>query len=148
MLRDEFDLPVGYSGHELGYLPTLVAVAMGAVAVERHYTLDKAMMGFDHKISLEPDEMFAMVRDIRAIGAIQGDGLKAVSETEMITRNKYHVSMASSQAIKAGTIITRDMIRYRNPGTGIPAKHEYMVLGKRSINDIQEDTLLNTDMFE
>jgi len=148
MLRNEFGLTVGYSGHELGYLPTLVAVAMGAVAVERHYTLDKAMVGFDHKLSLEPDELISMVRDIRVIGLTQGDGLKEVSEAEMVTRNKYHVSMASSQAIKAGTIITKDMIQYRNPGTGIPAKNENMVLGKRTINDIQEDTLLTLDMFE
>jgi sialic acid synthase SpsE len=147
-LGDEFGLPVGYSGHELGYLPTLVAAAMGAVAVERHYTLDKNMEGFDHKISLEPDELISMVRDIRAISAIQGDGSKAVSETEMITRNKYHVSMASSQPIAKGTIITRDMVRYRNPGTGIPAKKENQVIGKRAVNDIQEDILLNLDMFE
>ena len=61
VFRQRYGLPVGYSGHELGYVPTLAAVALGAVAVERHFTLDKTMEGFDHRISLEPQELMAMV---------------------------------------------------------------------------------------
>jgi sialic acid synthase SpsE len=120
VLKDKFDLSVGYSGHELGYLPTLTAVAMGAVAIERHYTLNNDMTGFDHKMSLNPEDFIAMIRDIRNIEKIKGTGEKNVSETEWITRRKYHVSMASAKDIPAGTELTPSMVSYRNPGIGIP----------------------------
>ena len=148
ILKERYRLPVGYSGHELGYLPTVVAVAMGAQMVERHFTLDKTMVGFDHKMSLEPDELIAMVRDIRNVPKIRGTGEKQVSETEWITRRKYHVSMASAVAIPAGATLTEAMVSYRNPGTGIPSKQAHTVLGKRAVRDIPADVLLAADMFE
>lgn len=148
VLKDRYGLTVGYSGHELGYLPTVVAVAMGAQLVERHYTLDKAMVGFDHKMSLAPDELIAMVRDIRDVAKIQGTGQKEISETEWITRRKYHVSMASAEAIPSGTVLTESMVTWRNPGTGIPTKMAHQVLGKRAKQTIPADELLSIDMFE
>lgn len=148
VLRTRYDLPVGYSGHEIGYLPTVSAVSMGAQVVERHYTLDKSMTGFDHKMSLEPDELISMIRDIRALSDIKGPGVKEVSDTEWITRNKYHVSMASACDIKLGEKLTDAMVSYRNPGTGIPAKLARSILGKVAVMDIQSDVLLSTDMFE
>lgn len=148
VLRERYGLAVGYSGHELGYLPTVVAVALGAQMVERHFTLDKTMVGFDHKMSLEPDEFIAMVRDIRNVRKIRGTGEKRVSETEWITRRKYHVSMASAVSIPAGTEISETMVSYRNPGTGIPSKLAHTVLGKRAVRDIPADALLSVDMFE
>lgn len=147
-LKQRYGLKVGYSGHEIGYFPTLLAAARGAEMVERHFTLDKTMTGFDHKISLEPDELIAMVRHIRAIPTIVGSGRKAVSETEWITRRKYHVSMASATSIPAGSVLTEAMIVYRNPGTGIPCKLAHTVLGKRALRDIPEDELLTAEMFE
>ncbi len=148
VLKERYGLAVGYSGHELGYLPTVIAVAMGAQLVERHYTLDKMMTGFDHKMSLAPDELIAMVRDIRNVPRIQGAGQKEISDTEWITRRKYHVSMASAAAIPAGTVLTEAMVAWRNPGTGIPTKMAYMVLGKRVKREIPADELLSIEMFE
>lgn len=148
VLKSRYGLRTGYSGHEIGYLPTLLAAARGAQLVERHFTLSKSMIGFDHKISLEPDELIAMVRDIRAIDAVVGSGQKTVSETEWITRRKYHVSMASACEIPAGTILTNDMVTYRNPGTGIPCKMAHTVIGKRAARTIPADELLNVEMFE
>ena len=110
VLKENFGLPTGYSGHELGYLPTLTSVAMGAVAIERHYTLDNNMTGFDHKMSLNPQDFVAMVKDIRSIEKIKGTGEKNVSEAEWITRHKYHVSMVSSQDIIKGEELTVDMV--------------------------------------
>jgi sialic acid synthase SpsE len=147
VLREKFDLPIGYSGHELGYLPTIAAVSMGAVAIERHYTLSKDMAGFDHKMSLSPDELTKMIRDIRNIQDIKGNGKKHVSETEWITRRKYHVSMASMQPIAAGTILTKDMITYRNPGTGLPPKDAEKVMGKKALKNIPKDELIFEEMF-
>jgi len=148
VLKESFDLPVGYSGHELGYLPTLAAVAMGAIAIERHYTLNNNMTGFDHKMSLNPKDFIAMIRDIRNIEKIKGTGEKNVSETEWITRYKYHVSMASSQYIPLGVELTADMVVYRNPGTGIPSKNAHNIIGKKALQDIPADELLSLEMFE
>jgi sialic acid synthase SpsE len=147
VLKDKFGLPTGYSGHELGYLPTLTAVAMGAVAIERHYTLDNDMTGFDHKMSLNPEDFIAMVKDIRSVEKIKGTDKKSVSETEWITRKKYHVSMASSQDIPAGSELTVNMVTYRNPGTGIPAKDAHKIIGRKALKNIPADELLNLDMF-
>lgn len=148
VLRKRYGLRTGYSGHEMGYLPTLTAVARGAELIERHYTLDSTMVGFDHKISLEPDELINMIRQIRSIRKIIGSGEKVVSENEWITRRKYHVSIASKVAIKSGMILSENLITYRNPGTGIPAKHLNTVLGKKAKCDIDADVLLTTEMFE
>ena len=147
VLKDKFGLPTGYSGHELGYLPTLTAVAMGAVAIERHYTLDNDMTGFDHKMSLNPEDFIAMVKDIRSVEKIKGTDKKSVSETEWITRKKYHVSMASSQDIPAGSELTVNMVTYRNPGTGIPAKDAHKIIGRKALKNIPADELLNLGMF-
>lgn len=145
-MRERYGLPVGYSGHEIGYLPTLVAVALGAVAIERHFTLDKKMVGFDHAISLEPDELKTMTRDVRGVEASLGVAEKQLTEKEMVTRNKYKVSMVSSRSISRGTIITEEMVTYKNPGTGIHPRDAGAVLGKRAAVDIAEDTLIERSM--
>lgn len=82
-LREEFDCPVGYSGHEVGLASTLAAVALGACMVERHITLDRAMWGSDQAASVEPQGFMRLVRDIRAIEAAMGDGVKRVYESEV-----------------------------------------------------------------
>ena len=137
------DVPVGYSGHEIGYLPTLTAVARGAKLVERHFTLDKTMEGFDHKISREPEELEAMVKDIRRVRSMLGDGQKMVTSTEQLTRDKYHVSMVSLRPILEGEMINSDMVTYRNPGTGIPYKSRDLILGRLATHDIAENVLLH-----
>lgn len=148
VLRERYNCVVGYSGHELGYLPTLSAVTSGGSIVERHFTLDNTMTGFDHKLSLEGDQLISMVRDIRSIPGIMGSGEKKVSETEWITRNKYHVSMASAIDVPAGVKLDESMITYRNPGTGIPPKNADSVLGRVTKAEIPADVLISMDMFE
>jgi sialic acid synthase SpsE len=147
-LKNYFGIPIGYSGHEIGYLPTLVAVSMGSSIIERHITLDKDLPGFDHKISLNPKELHEMIKLIRDIDIIKVDSLKKVSDTEMITRKKYHVSAVSSLKIKKGTVITKEMIVYKNPGVGISPSNSEKIIGKRAKNDIPEDVLLSIDMVE
>ena len=146
VIRQRYGVPVGYSGHELGYVPTLAAVSLGAVAVERHYTTDKKLIGFDHAISLEPQEIQAMVKGIRATAEAMGSPDKRVSEREIITRDKYKVSMATARPISKGAVITDEMITYKNPGTGTHPRDAALVLGKRAVADIPEDTLLDTSM--
>ncbi len=147
-LQKRYQVPVGFSGHEIGYLATLIAVGLGAVAVERHITLDKTMEGFDHKISLDPEDLKNMIRDIRLVEKSLGTGLKEVKEKEWITRRKYHVSMVSAKEIPAGAKLDESMVTYKNPGTGIPVREAHEVIGKKSRQAIPADTLLEKGMFE
>lgn len=148
VLTEKFDVPVGYSGHEIGFLPTLSSVARGAKIVERHFTLDKNMVGFDHKLSLEPGELKEMIKQIRDIEVILGDGVKDVSETELITSKKYHVSMISSEGISKGTTLEESMIEYRNPGTGIPPKLAHLYFGKKAAVNIPADQIIDPSNFK
>lgn len=147
VLKNRYGLTTGYSGHEMGYLPSVIAVSLGAEIIERHITLTKSMVGFDHKISLEPHELIAMVKDIRDISLAIGEGNKSVSHNEMVTRRKYHVSMVSNRKIKQGELLTEDMVTYRNPGTGIPYKLAHTILNKTAKCDIANDIILSTEMF-
>jgi len=87
-LRERYDVPVGYSGHEVGLQTTVAAVALGASAVERHITLDRAMWGTDQAASVEPHGFIKLVRDIRAVESALGDGVKVVYDTEIPIREK------------------------------------------------------------
>jgi sialic acid synthase SpsE len=147
-LKERYGVYVGYSGHEMGFKPTLAAVAMGASLVERHYTLDKKMVGFDHKISLNISELTEMVQEIRAVESMIGSGEKKVSKQEQMTRDKYHVSMASATALVAGTVLTREHITWRNPGSGIPSKEAEKWLGRRVTQDVAADHLIQPEMFD
>ena len=89
-----------------------------------------------------------MIDEIRLIEKVLGNGKKNVSQTEQITRDKYHVSMVSKKKILKGEILTSDCIIYKNPGTGIPKKDESSVLGKKAISNIEEDILINAEMFK
>jgi N-acetylneuraminate synthase len=87
-LAEEFDCPIGYSGHEVGLQTTVAAVALGACFVERHITLDRAMWGTDQAASVEPGGLLRLVRDIRTVEGAMGDGVKHVYESEMPSRTK------------------------------------------------------------
>ena len=148
VLRDRYKVPVGYSGHEIGMLPTLISVGIGAVIVERHITLDATLEGFDHKLSLPPEELKELVKKIRLVETMLGVRTKAVGGQEQITRDKYHVSMVAARYIKGGEVITEDMITFKNPGTGIPPSKMDNVLNRRAKIDIKGDTLITLDQLE
>ena len=147
VLREKFQVPVGYSGHESGHLATLVAVARGASIVERHVTLDRNMEGFDHKLSVEPEELKTMVDSIRRIEKMFGDGIKTISETEMSTRNKYRVSMVANRQIDAGETLDSQMVSFKNPGTGISPKNARDYYGRALRQSVARDTLLTEGDF-
>jgi N-acetylneuraminate synthase len=90
-LRREFDCPVGYSGHEVGLQTTYAALVLGACAVERHITLDRAMWGSDHAASVEPQGLMRLVRDLRVIERAMGDGVKQVYASEMPAMKRLRV---------------------------------------------------------
>ncbi len=149
-LREKFaPLPVGYSGHEIDLLPTLVAVAKGAHIIERHFTLDKTMKGGDHAGSLIPSELKELVTSIRRIENILGKETEKVLHPELIPlREKLAKSVATKVAIPKGTVITTDMLMVKGPGNGIvPAKLE-MLVGKIAKKDLDQDVIVPKEALE
>lgn len=147
LLQSRYSNIVGYSGHELGYLPTLSAVSRGAKVIERHFTKDKEMIGFDHKISLEPNELKNMVSQIREIQKYLTFTEKKITDFEKITSNKYHVSAVLNKNLNKGEILKKNYIEFKNPGTGIPPKTIHKIIGKKAKDNIESDTILDFSMF-
>jgi sialic acid synthase SpsE len=147
-LAEKFKLPIGYSGHEVEFLPTLIAVALGARVVERHITLDNSLNGFDHKLSLDPDSLKEMVVSIEAVREILGSDQKNLLPIEMIARNKYNVSMVSARDLAIGESLSEGDICWKNPGTGIPRKRMKDFIGRKLKVSVGIDELLTPEMFE
>lgn len=148
VLSKRYNIPIGYSGHEIGITISLAAIALGAKAVERHFTLDRTVKGFDHKISLQPEELKELITKGREIERALGSGGKKIQDKEWITRKKYHVSIVSKVNIPKGTIITRDLLTTKNPGTGLETRNMPEIIGKKAVVDINEDELITFDMIE
>ena len=146
-LKSRYQLPVGYSGHEIGYIPTTVAVAAGATIIERHVTLDSGQEGFDHRLSLEPGEFRDLVSWVRQIPEMFGSGPKYVTHSELVTRNKYQVSAIAATHIGKGTVLTPHHVVYKNPGTGLTPYQAKDLFGLTSNMSIEQDELLDKEMF-
>lgn len=147
-LKNRFDVLVGYSGHERGIAISEAAAALGAVIVERHFTLDSMMKGPDHAASLEPPGLFKLVRDIRSIEISMGSSEKRIQEREKPIRTKLAKSVVAAVDIPKGTVITREMLTVKGPNTGLSPKYIYTLPGKRAVKDINEDTVLTEEMIE
>lgn len=142
-LRKEFGVEVGYSDHTKGIEVPIAAVALGATVIEKHFTLDRNMEGPDHKASLEPDELKAMVRAIRNIEkAVGGDGTKHVSESERKNIAIARKSIVAACDIKAGEIFTEENLTVKRPGNGISPMCWEEVLGQKAKRDFNEDELI------
>ena len=147
-LASSFGRPVGYSDHTEGDAAALAAVALGACVIEKHLTLDRTMEGPDHKASMEPLEFEAMVRKVRALERILGDGKKALQPSERDVMKAARKSIVADQDISAGTILVPRMTAMKRPGTGMAPKLLENLLGRVAKRDIPRDTLLSEGMFE
>ena len=142
-LRKEFGVEVGYSDHTKGIEVPIAAVALGATVIEKHFTLDRNMEGPDHKASLEPDELKAMVSAVRNIEkAVGGDGTKHVSESERKNIAIARKSIIAARDIKAGEVFTEQNLTVKRPGSGISPMRWEEVLGKTAVRDFIEDELI------
>ncbi len=141
-LEDTFGIPVGYSDHTTGIEVPIAAVAMGAQIIEKHFTLDKTMEGPDHKASLEPHELKAMVEAIRNIEKAIGTGEKIPSLSEEKNKSVARKSIVASKSIKCGDIFTEENITVKRPGSGISPMLWKNVLGKKAKRDFGEDELI------
>ena len=142
-LRNEFGVEVGYSDHTKGIEVPIAAVALGATIIEKHFTLDRTLPGPDHKASLEPDELKAMVSAIRNIEkAVSGDGTKHVSESEKKNIAIARKSIVAACDIKAGDTFTEENLAVKRPGSGISPMRWEEVLGLKAKKDFNEDELI------
>lgn len=141
-LKEKFGYPVGYSDHTQGIEVDLAAAALGAAVIEKHFTLDKTLTGPDHRASLEPHDLKAMVDGIRKIEIALGSSEKKPSYGELKNRSVARKSIVAKRNIKAGENLTVDNITTKRPGTGISPMRWSEVLGTRAIRDFDEDELI------
>ena len=141
-IQAEFNIAVGYSDHTLGIEVDIAAVAMGASIIEKHFTLDKTMDGPDHKASLEPEDLKAMVSSIRNIEKALGGSEKKPSPSESANIEIVRKSIVAKQNIKNGELFTEKNITTKRPGTGISPMEWDSILGKVAERDYQLDDLL------
>jgi N-acetylneuraminate synthase len=142
-IQQEVGIAIGYSDHTLGIEVPIAAVALGATVIEKHFTLDKTLPGPDHKASLEPEELKAMVMAIRNIEkAVGGSGLKEVSASEAKNKPIARKSIVASKSIKKGDFFTEENITVKRPGIGISPMQWDDVIGKTAKKDFEEDDLI------
>jgi len=139
-LQTSFRYPIGFSDHTLGIQISLAAVAIGAKVIEKHITLNRNQKGPDHKFSLEPPELKALVQGIRDIEKAMGDGVKKPHPLELEENyEKGRRSIIAAKNIPEGTQITRDMLTVKRPGYGIKPKFIESLIGKKARSNIEKE---------
>lgn len=142
-LRHAFGFPVGYSDHTLGINMSIAARALGAVVLEKHFTLDSTAFGPDHAASVEPDELAALVKGVREAEAGLGGSVRRFGEKELGQRMVHRRSIVVKKPVKAGEVLTGDNLTIKRPGTGVPPKFWYDMLGRAAARDLEPETLIS-----
>jgi N-acetylneuraminate synthase len=143
MLKQAFDVPVGFSDHSLGTAIPLAAIARGACIIEKHFTLDKDLEGWDHTISADPLELEIIVREGKNIFDALGSSTRTVTDMEMEKRKKFRRSIVIVRAMKKGDKISLGDIDFKRPGIGIAPNELYNVIGRSLSRDVLPDSQLN-----
>lgn len=143
MLKETFGIPVGFSDHTIGTSIPLAAIALGAKIIEKHFTLDKRLPGWDHVVSADPKEMKIIVKDGKRIVKALGRYERVVSEAEMEQRKSFRRSIVTKRYIKKGETITEKDLSLKRPGTGIRPNEMKYILGRKVDRDIGKDELIN-----
>ena len=141
-MRDHFAIPVGYSDHTEGVAVAVAAAALGAAVIEKHITLDRSLPGPDHRASIEPDELKAMVTAIRTVETSLGDGAKEPRDSEAANIAVARKSLVAIAPIKTGEPFTRDNLGVKRPGSGISPFQLWNKLGTRADRDYDVDDII------
>jgi sialic acid synthase SpsE len=141
MLRKAFEYPIGFSDHTIGFEISMAAMAKGAVILEKHFTLDKEMFGWDHKISANPADMQKIMTAAGRIHEALGVSRRIPPEDES-RKAEYRRSIVTARDLKKGDIIDQSALAYRRPGTGLTPNQDQMLFGAVVTRDIPADTLL------
>ena len=144
-LQSAFRIPIGWSDHTPGHTADVVAVALGACAVEKHFTLSRNQEGPDHPFALEPDELAAMVTAIREAEASLGSSVKRVTEAEAEMFRLGRRSIVASHDVVAGAALTREDLAIKRPGFGIPVHDIDQVVGRHTARALEQDEVLRWD---
>lgn len=141
-MEKRFGIHIGYSDHTQGIEVPIAAVSLGATVIEKHFTLNRSMEGPDHKASLEPEELKAMIDAIRNIEKALGDGIKRVSASEQKNKSIARKSIVASRRILKGETFTEDNITVKRPGNGLSPMLWEKVLGRKAIQIFEEEDFI------
>ena len=146
-LQKAFGVPVGLSDHTQDEFTSILATQMGAVVIEKHFTLDHALKLADHEASLDPVQFTRLVERVKLVSKALGDGVKRILPTEQKWRQAARKSLFAAIDIPAGTVIAERHIAIRRPSEGIHPHYLALVLGRAAKAAIPARTLLQWDMF-
>ncbi len=146
-MAQEFECPVGFSDHTVGIEVAALAVAHGAVVIEKHFTLDKSLPGPDHRASSEPEEFAALVAQVRRVERILGSAEKTITPAESANKNSMQKSLYYKRDMKPGDILKADDIAYKRPSLGLKPSDADQVIGRRMSVNVQADHLIDLAHF-
>jgi N,N'-diacetyllegionaminate synthase len=141
-IHTAFNVAVGYSDHTAGIEVAIAAVALGATVIEKHFTLDRTLPGPDHRASLEPGELQAMISAIRNIEQAMGDGIKRLTPAEVRNKPVARKSLVASRVIRMGEVLSADNLTVKRPGTGLSPMRWDDVIGRTARRDFAPDDLI------
>jgi N-acetylneuraminate synthase len=141
-MREAFSLPVGYSDHTEGIAVSIAAAALGASVIEKHFTLDRALPGPDHKASLEPEQLAELVRSVRRTEAALGSAVKAPAPSELENRKIVRKSLTAKCTIIQGERLSPENVTCKRPGSGVSPFSFWSLLGRTTIREYAEDEAL------
>ena len=146
MLRNLYNFPTGYSDHTMGITAPILSVAKGSFMIEKHFTLDKDMEGWDHKVSADPIELGMMVEECKKAYRMLGSHARIVNEPQE-RKDAFRRSIVTTRAIEAGEIIKKSDLTFKRPGTGIEPKYISFIIGKQAKRDLCYDELIKMEDF-
>lgn len=141
-LGDVYNVPVGFSDHSKGIEAGIAATALGAVLIEKHFTLDRALDGPDHQLSSDPAEFMRLCRAVARVSAQLGRGDFVRSPDEVGVRDVFRRSIVAAVDIPAGAVLTDDMLQLKRPGTGLHPRTKHELVGRRAKHDIRAESQL------
>lgn len=148
MLQQTFGYPVGFSDHTIGYAIPLASVALGSSVIEKHFTIDKDLPGWDHAISADPQEMKVIVEESKKVNKSLGKQRRVLSEAEHEQKPKLRRSIVTSQHFKKGHTLQDDDLVFKRPGTGIAPDEVAYVTGCTLTKNIEKDKVLKWEDFK
>jgi N,N'-diacetyllegionaminate synthase len=147
-LREAFDVPVGFSDHSLGTSIPLAAIALGASVIEKHFTLDQDMEGWDHAISANPEQLRTIVEEGRNVFSALGSGRRVVSPAELEKRKKFRRSLVTRRKLDRGHTLSEADLDAKRPGTGIPPLEISYVVGRQLDSDLNADQVVQWEHLQ
>tara|TARA_B100001971_G_C18125206_1_gene501662 strand:- start:120 stop:1067 length:948 start_codon:yes stop_codon:yes gene_type:complete len=145
MLRKHFGYPIGFSDHTLGYAVSLAAAALGACVIEKHFTTDKYLPGWDHEISADPTEMEIIARESKHIAISLGAFERTHASAEKEMKKKFRRSLVLTRNLKAGDVVRQSDLTAKRPGTGVPPDKTDRIIGKTVKRDMESDELVREE---